>query len=174
MKHILRTTALTALLLAALPAAQAAVQTYSFSGVIETSNLNAYSGESFSGNFSFDDAAMLGTGLEIIGLTSLSWNLQSNVYTLANADSTPDVSYQDGHFLGLMYSSSPIIGPQVTLVPGSTDTSDAYLTTYTATGAFGGNASLVYLPVPEPESYAMLIAGLGLISLVARRRSKHV
>lgn len=27
--------------------------------------------------------------------------------------------------------------------------------------------------VPEPESYAMLVAGLGLISLVARRRSRH-
>ncbi|MDP3538855.1 MAG: PEP-CTERM sorting domain-containing protein [Azonexus sp.] len=28
-------------------------------------------------------------------------------------------------------------------------------------------------PVPEPESYAMLLAGLGLMGLVARRRSKR-
>ncbi|MBT9519897.1 MAG: PEP-CTERM sorting domain-containing protein, partial [Dechloromonas sp.] len=27
-------------------------------------------------------------------------------------------------------------------------------------------------PVPEPESYAMLLAGLGLMGVVARRRSQ--
>ena len=29
-------------------------------------------------------------------------------------------------------------------------------------------------PVPEPETYAMLLAGLGLLGFVARRRSKKV
>lgn len=171
MRNLIRTTALATLLLAAFPAAQAATQSYNFNGTIETGAWS-YSGESFAGNFSYDDAALLGTGLEIIGLTSLSWNLQSNVYHLFNADATPDVSFQDGQFLGLSYSASPVSGPQVTLVAGSIDKSDAYLTTYTPAGAFGGNASVVYLPVPEPESYAMLLAGLGLMGLVARRRNK--
>lgn len=27
-------------------------------------------------------------------------------------------------------------------------------------------------PIPEPETYAMLLAGLGLVSFIARRRSK--
>jgi hypothetical protein len=30
----------------------------------------------------------------------------------------------------------------------------------------------VAAPIPEPETYAMLLAGLGLLSLVARRRRK--
>lgn len=170
MRHIVRTTALATLLLAAFPAAQAATQSYNFNGTIETGAWS-YSGESFAGNFSFDDAALLGSGLEIVGLTGLSWNLHGNVYNLTTADAAPDVSYQDGHFLGLSYSSSPSTGPQVTLVAGSADSSGAFLTSYTPANVFGGNASIVYLPVPEPESYAMLLAGLGLIGLIARRRT---
>lgn len=34
--------------------------------------------------------------------------------------------------------------------------------------------SFVLTPVPEPESYAMLLAGLGLLGAVARRRSQKV
>lgn len=36
-------------------------------------------------------------------------------------------------------------------------------------GTYNGNISLS--PVPEPESYAMMLAGLGLMGFVARRRS---
>ena len=28
-------------------------------------------------------------------------------------------------------------------------------------------------PVPEPETYAMLLAGLGLLGFVARRKTQH-
>jgi len=31
---------------------------------------------------------------------------------------------------------------------------------------------VVYAPVPEPETYAMMLAGLGLMGLVAKRRSR--
>ena len=34
----------------------------------------------------------------------------------------------------------------------------------------GGKYSVTLAPVPEPESYAMLLAGLGLIGTIARRR----
>jgi len=42
----------------------------------------------------------------------------------------------------------------------------------TASGAFGGQYvfSTTTLPIPEPESYAMLLAGLGVLAAVARRR----
>ncbi|MDE2365958.1 MAG: PEP-CTERM sorting domain-containing protein, partial [Betaproteobacteria bacterium] len=29
-------------------------------------------------------------------------------------------------------------------------------------------------PIPEPEAYAMMMAGLGLIGFMARRRKKHL
>lgn len=43
-----------------------------------------------------------------------------------------------------------------------------------ATGTNGGhyNGLLTVSAVPEPESYAMFLAGLGLMAAVARRRSK--
>jgi len=36
----------------------------------------------------------------------------------------------------------------------------------------GGAFSVVTAPVPEPETYAMLLAGLGLMGTIARRRNK--
>ena len=38
-------------------------------------------------------------------------------------------------------------------------------------GAYSGNVTTTSLPVPEPEIYAMLLAGLGLIGFSARRRN---
>jgi hypothetical protein len=42
-----------------------------------------------------------------------------------------------------------------------------------ATGSLGGQYvfAVSTLPVPEPETYAMLLAGLGIIGAVARRRN---
>jgi len=42
--------------------------------------------------------------------------------------------------------------------------------------AANGNATLelkALHPVPEPESYAMLLAGLGLMGAIVRRRSRR-
>ncbi len=40
-------------------------------------------------------------------------------------------------------------------------------------GSMGGayNGAIQLAPVPEPETYAMLLAGLGLMGAVVRRRS---
>lgn len=37
---------------------------------------------------------------------------------------------------------------------------------------YGGSMSIAAIPVPEPESYAMMFAGLGLMGFIARRRKK--
>jgi len=41
----------------------------------------------------------------------------------------------------------------------------------TSTFSFAGD--WIYAPVPEPETYAMLLAGLGLMGFVARRRRRN-
>lgn len=46
---------------------------------------------------------------------------------------------------------------------------------YSLTGGFSGakQSQLYLMPVPEPETYAMLLAGLGLMGAVARRRNRQ-
>lgn len=58
----------------------------------------------------------------------------------------------------------------------------SYVLVYTNATTYGGSIASVidgsvasaatFAPVPEPETYAMMLAGLGLMGFVARRRSK--
>jgi hypothetical protein len=59
---------------------------------------------------------------------------------------------------------------------GLADGASAYFSLEYPASAFaqGGGGSVGVSPVPEPETYAMLLAGLGLIGFTARRRSKSI
>ena len=50
-------------------------------------------------------------------------------------------------------------------------------TNWTRSDADQGNSnwatSMTVTPVPEPKNYAMLLAGLGLMGFIARRRSSR-
>ncbi len=79
------------------------------------------------------------------------------------------------------YSGANLVNPvpSASLVAGNYD-----LQVSGTAGAFGGaywggatlatNNSLIFAPVPEPETYAMMLAGLGLMGFVARRRKQKV
>jgi len=58
--------------------------------------------------------------------------------------------------------------------PGNVYALNLYDSYNAATGQFSGKHQdqLYITPVPEPETYAMLLAGLGLMGFVARRRRK--
>jgi hypothetical protein len=86
----------------------------------------------------------------------------------------------------LLASSGPVLGTNipntsivVSVAIGSTPLILSPLTTYTLSvagssvgpSAYTGNVLLA--PVPEPETYAMLLAGLGMMGMIARRRQKH-
>ncbi len=49
----------------------------------------------------------------------------------------------------------------------------AFLTNVTDTQPTGNLLSLPISPIPEPETYAMMLAGLGLMGAIARRRNKY-
>ena len=42
-----------------------------------------------------------------------------------------------------------------------------------AAASYGGNLAVIATPVPEPETYALLLAGLGVLGFVARRRRQE-
>jgi len=90
-------------------------------------------------------------------------------------------------YIAYLTSSDPTVtGIQLSRTQTTADTSgfgigNAYLSTTPGTGwqlPFSGSGFLslqytaVTAPVPEPESYAMLFAGLGLLGFVARRRKQ--
>jgi hypothetical protein len=166
MKNTFKNILLVALFSMVLPA-QAAVQLYNFNGVMDS---GAYNGSSFSGSFSFDDATIDASGLDIANLLSFDMNFLSTNFTLANTLVAPDVSFQDGTFLGLSLSIDSIT-PNVnfTFVPGIATSSEASIA-YDVNFGVSGAGNVVYAPVPEADRYAMFLAGLGVMGAVARRR----
>ncbi len=162
-KHLVITTAFCAVL-----PAQAAIQEYSFTGAMDS---GYYNGEVFSGIFSFDDASLTSFGTEYIDLTSLSMSFLSTTFTEAGyTGDFPAAVFNDGLFSGLEWSTdsiSPDIG--FSFISGFVDSSDAYVAYDTNLG-FSGAGNVVYAPVPEADQYAMLLAGLGILGVVTRRR----
>ena len=166
MRHFIRTTALAAALLAAFPAAQAATQTYSFHGALDS---GVFTTQTFSGQFSFDDTGLTNAGEEYLGVGSLNMSFLGNTWNFTHLDSgaTAEVKFYDGVFAGLSYSATQA-GTGFSAITGTFDSTDAFVAYTTSSSAGAGN--IIYAPVPEPETYAMLLAGLGLMGAVARRR----
>lgn len=168
MNHLLRNTALAALM-ALSASAQAAIQSYTFSGQLES---GYYFGQTFSGTFSFDDAGLTGSGTEYLdSLIALSLSLNGDTVGLNDADVPAEVGFGNGEFLGLSASFSGI-DPQFTLIPGSLDSSDAWVA-YDTTQGLSGTGNVLYTvsaPVPEADAYAYMLLGMGLLGLLARRR----
>lgn len=152
------------LMFAALSPAQAAVQTYAISGTLDS---GFYIGESFSGSFSFDDAALNGLGDEWLGVSSLNLDFLGSSYALADADAPAEVGFYDGAFLGLSYSVSSS-DPQLALIAGTFDASDAFFAYDTAAG-ISGAGSVIYAPVPEPRDWMLMLAGIGLVGMMVGR-----
>lgn len=143
----------------AAPAAQAAIQTWNFSGAVESGSLV---GETYSGLFSFDDAGLIGTDIEYLTVSSFSMLFNSTAYTLADELATTEAAFDSGNFLGMTFSAA-----NFTFIPGFVDTSDAFLALDDGTG------SVIYAPVPEPSGWMLMMAGLGLVGVMVGRSRRH-
>jgi hypothetical protein len=55
--------------------------------------------------------------------------------------------------------ATPVSGPLVLTIHG-----------ISAGGSYGGDINVTMAPVPEPTTYGMLLAGVGILGMLARRR----
>lgn len=155
MSTFVRNTLLAALLAVAIPA-QASILTWNFSGTVDSGSLL---GQTYSGLFSFDDVELTSVGSEYLAVSSLNMMFDNVAYTLTNELALTEAVFEAGSFTGMNFSAA-----NFSFIPGSVDTSDAFL------ALNDGAANVIYAPVPEPETWTMVLMGLGLVGFMTRRR----
>lgn len=88
-------------------------------------------------------------------------------FNLALGENSNDVRFSSSVQLNSYQAQSASESGILTLYVRTTDPETFLLNTHLYTA---GRTSDITAPVPEPETYAMLLAGLGMIGAVARRR----
>ena len=150
-------------------ASQAAPVNYNVRGAIDFGPLL---GETYAGQFNFDDALLTGSGSEFLSVASLDFNFLGNAFNQNNGAAPAEVAFLDGDFLGLSFNVNTF-NPNFAFIPGFFNVSEASFSYDNGAGS-AGFGSLVYTvnAVPEPETWVTLLSGLVLLGYIARRRGK--
>jgi hypothetical protein len=162
-----------ALLLSASTNLYADTFTISLTGVIELGEetfdnaFDLYEGNTVSavGTFTADSDFL--TALESTGtFSSLTINLNGTLFTLAGASAAPTVTFMDGTFFDFSYTSTATPGFQSSFqVFDNINYDETMIGTWTAAAVTA---------VPEAETYAMMLAGLGLVGFMGAARRKKL
>lgn len=167
MNTVLRSTLAALVIAAATLPAQAATQSYTFTGVLDS---GAYLGESFSGSFSFDDAPLTGSGVEVLSLDAVSILFHGQTYALNDAAVPPDAYFVDGVLFGLDYTWDAAF-PTFSVIAGSTSVDESFLAYDTALIGGSGAGSIEYInAVPDSPGLWLAFAGLGVLGTQRLRR----
>lgn len=115
----------------------------------------------------FDLGTLGGHASYAFGINS-SGSVVGSAYTDIDLSPAHATLWKNGDIFDLNSLIEPIVG--LTLVQAQAINSIGQIAVY---GVLNGQAHAILLsPVPEPETYAMMFAGLGLIGFVARRRKQ--
>ncbi len=148
--------------------AGAGLLTYDFSFTVAGGALD---GTAWSGQYSFDNATLTGSGPEYLSLLGFNFRFNGVTYGLGD-DPSATVHYFDGTLLGLTYAAtSPSPAQSISFQAGFFDLTEQTFS-YTYAGQTGGAGepgnpiTTAEVPVPGTLWFAPLLAGL----LAARRR----
>jgi hypothetical protein len=120
--------------------------------------------QSFTDTFTFDVSGQVLADLSAVTIALSPYqNIDFTSATL-NGDALQLYSVAGGTMEGFFAPALPYTGPLTLVVNGNSSAGMGYNASYAGT--------LNIVPVPEPETYALLLAGLGAIGFVARRRKQ--
>jgi hypothetical protein len=90
---------------------------------------------------------------------------------LGSYDHTFDMGLASSYNAAFITGNGGTVGSAFNALVAGMDAGKSYLNIHTTTFSGGEiRALLVLTPVPEPETYGMLLAGLALVGAIARRR----
>lgn len=128
----------------------------------------------------FRSAWNLGANVKVIGnnTTNLGRGDEINIFD-SNGALVDRLTYSDVNFPGTIrtqnFSGNPksvaALAPQnITTEWALSATGDIYGSYASLNGDVGNPGAFIFAPVPEPETYALMLAGLALVGTLARRR----
>ena len=148
---------------------KAATVAYNFQVNID---FGALKGNTYNGNFTYNNATLIGVSTETTPLSTFNLLFNGNSYTQSD-DPTSVASFLNGTFLGIDYAVTP--PPSPTFVSGTINASDASFFYDLGTGTSGsqGTGVITYSPisaaVPEPLTILGSLTALGLGNSFKRR-----
>ncbi len=118
-------------------------------------------GNIYSGNISYDDSNLTGSGDETLPLTNFNFIFDGNSYTLAD-DTNATATFLNGKFLGIDYSFTGNPFPSFTFTSGTDNVFDALFSYNLGGPSLAGTGVISYSVAPIPEPLSIMGAGMAL------------
>lgn len=112
-------------------------------------------------------AANVGVATQTPSFTGFPTGVHAGTY-----DHTFDMSVASSYNAAFITANGGTVGSAFNALVAGLDGGNAYLNVHTTTFP-GGEIRALLAPVPEPGKYALLMSGLGVLALAARRRRSH-